>query len=96
MATVTKEFRDDFETWAADRVSKGQFTAIEMDEFKDLLRRDLTPGADTLRSGLVVSVGGVDVSAAIDNHQERYQYWAEFFRAEAMAIRQLNEVGVRR
>lgn len=96
MATVTKEFRDDFETWAADRVSKGQFTAIEMDEFKDLLRRDLSPGEDTLRSGLVVSVGGVDIPAAIDNHQERYRCWAEFFRVEATAIRQLNEVGEKR
>lgn len=90
MATVTRKFRDDFETWAADRIASGEFTPAEMEEFRDLLRRDLTPGPDQLREGLVVIIAaGVEVPAAIDNHERRYQLWADYFAAEAEAIRAL-------
>jgi len=90
MATVTKRFKDDFETWAADRLARGQFTPTDMGEFKDMLRRDLTPGPDQLREGLTVIVAaGVEVPATIDDHNERYRMWAEYFAAEAEAIRTL-------
>lgn len=84
MPTVTRKFRDDFETWAADRLARGEFTEADMAEFKDLLRRDLSTGADQLREGLTVTIAaGVKVPATIDNHEERYRLWADFFAAEA-------------
>ena len=76
MATVSRKFRDDFECWAADRIARGEFTPAAMDEFKDLLRRDLAPGPDLLRDGLTVIIAaGVEVSAAIDDHERRYRFW---------------------
>lgn len=87
MATVTRKFRDDFECWAADRLARGEFTPIDMDEFKEMLRRDLTPGPDQLRKGLTVIIAGVEVPAVIDDHEKRYQHWADFFAVEAEAIR---------
>lgn len=91
MATVTRKFRDDFECWAADRLARGEFTEADMAEFKDMLRRDLAPGPDQLRDGLtVILASGVEVPATIDDHEERYRYWADFFAAEAEAIRALH------
>lgn len=90
MATVTRKFRDDFETWAADRTARGQFTDAEMAEFKDMLRRDLAPGPDLLREGLTVIIAaGVEVPATIDDYEQRYKLWADYFAAEAEAIRRL-------
>jgi len=90
MATVTRKFRDDFDCWEADRLARGQFTSAEMEEFRALLRRDLTPGPDQLREGLTVIIAaGVDVPATINDHNERYRMWAEYFAAEAEAIRTL-------
>lgn len=89
MATVTKKFRDDFETWAADRIEKGAFTPDDMAEFKDMLRKDLTPGPDQLREGLTIIIAaGVEVPATIDDHEERYRLWAVFFDDEARLIRE--------
>ena len=90
MATVTRKFRDDFETWAADRLAKGKFTPDDMAEFKDMLRRDLTPGPDQLREGLTVIIAaGVEVPATIDDHERRYALWADYFEIEAEAISRL-------
>lgn len=90
MATVTRKFRDDFDTWAADRLARGQFTPAEMEEFRDLLRRDLAPGPDQLREGLTVIIAaGVEVPATIDDHERRYQLWADYFAAEVEAIKNL-------
>lgn len=87
MATVTRKFRDDFETWAAHQLAIGNFTAEDMAEFKAALRRDLAPGPDQLREGLTVIIAaGVEVSAAIDDHEQRYRLWADFFAVEAQAI----------
>lgn len=92
MATVTRKFREDFETWAADRVAKREFTQVDMDEFKDMLRRDLEPGPDQLRAGLsVIIAAGVEVPAAIDDKERRYQLWADYFAVEAEAIRRLEQ-----
>jgi hypothetical protein len=88
MATVTRKFRDDFDTWAADRLRKGEFTPADMEELKEMLRRDLAPGPDQLRAGLTVIIAsGVEVPAAIDDHEQRYRHWADFFSIEAEAIR---------
>lgn len=90
MATVTRKFRDDFECWAHDRLARAQFTTAEMEEFRDMLRRDLTPGPDQLREGLTVIIAaGVEVPAAIDDHNERHRLWADYFAAEAESIRDL-------
>ena len=90
MATVTRKFRDDFDCWAADRLARGQFSEAEMTEFKDMLRRDLAPGPDQLRDGLTVFLAsGVEVPATIDDHERRYQLWADYFSVEAEAIRNI-------
>jgi hypothetical protein len=89
MATVTRKFKDDFETWAAHRIEAGDWTPAEMEEFRGTIRQDLAPGPDLLRAGLVVIVGGVEVPAAIEDHEERYRLWADFFAAEADSIRNL-------
>ena len=92
MATVTRKFRDDFDTWAADRLAKGEFTPADMNEFEDMLRRDLTPGPDQLREGLTIIIAaGVEVPATIDDHERRYQLWADYFAVEAEAIRVLQK-----
>ena len=36
MATVTRKFKEDFDTWANDRISCGQLTQQEMDDLKAL------------------------------------------------------------
>lgn len=88
MATVTRKFRDDFDTWAVDRIRKGEFTPADMDEFKDMLRRDLAPGPDLLREGLAVIIAaGIEIPATINDHEERYRRWADFFDIEAESIR---------
>lgn len=88
MATVSRKFRDDFECWAADRLARSQFSKAEMDEFKEMLRRDLTPGPDLLREGLTVFIAsGVEVPATIDDHEERYRLWSDYFAVEAEVIR---------
>lgn len=93
MATVTKKFRDDFETWAASRIARGEFTSADMADFKDMLCRDLEPGADQLRHGVaVILAAGVEIPAAIDDHEERYRLWAEYFATEAEAIRAAERV----
>jgi len=90
MATVTKKFRDDFETWAANRIASGDFTSAEMADFKEMLRRDLEVGPDQLRASVtVILAAGIEIPAAIDDHEERYRLWADFFSVEADCIRQL-------
>jgi hypothetical protein len=89
MATVTKKFRDDFEAWAANRIACGEFSEAEMANFKDMLRRDLTPGPDQIREGLTtIAASGIEIPAVIDNCDERYQLWASYFASKASAIRQ--------
>jgi hypothetical protein len=92
MATVTRKFRDDFDTWAADRIRKSDFTLTDMEDFKEMLRRDLVPGPDQLRAGYTVIIAaGVEIPAAIDDHERRYQLWADYFAVEAEAIRRLGQ-----
>jgi hypothetical protein len=87
---VTKQFKDDFDTWAADRLSTGKFSQEEMDGFKAMLRIDFAPGKDQLRDGLeAINAAGVVVPVAIDNHEERYRVWTAYFADEADQIRRL-------
>ena len=87
MATVTKKFRDDFETWAGHRLASGDWTETEMQEFKGMLRKDLAPGPDQLRAGISTAAGSITKPAAIDDHEERYRLWADYFSAEASEIK---------
>lgn len=88
MATVTRQFKEDFDTWAADRIASGQFTQSEMEEMKGLLRIDFAPGPDQLRAGYsFLNEKGITIPATIDDHEERYRVWSDYFAAEANIIR---------
>ena len=83
MATVSRRFRDNFETFSAHRIATGEFTAEDVAELKRLIQIDLTPGPDQLRKEVFfLNASGVKIPATIDDHEERYRYWAEFFEAE--------------
>jgi len=84
MATVTRRFRDNFEAFAAHRVASGEFTAEEMEGLRDLVRKDLQPGPDQIRGAVdCLEIAGVKVPATIDDVEDRYRLWDEFFAAEA-------------
>lgn len=85
MATVTRKFRDDFEAWSAAALESGDWTPADMEEFKDMLRKDLASGPDQLRDGLTFSALGIETPATIDDHEERYRLWAAHFHTAAMA-----------
>lgn len=88
MATVTKQFKEDFDTWAADRLSAGIFTQDEIDGLKDMLRTDFAPGPDQLRAGYeTINAAGVTIPVAIDSHEERYLVWTAYFADEAAQVR---------
>lgn len=88
MATVTRKFKDDFDTWASDRIESGQFTNDEMEELKGMLRIDFAPGPDQLRAGYsFLNEKGITIPATIDDHEERYRVWSDYFAAEANTIR---------
>lgn len=92
MATVTRKFRDDFDAWAANRIASGEFSQEEMADFKEMLRRDLAPGPDQLRAGqTVIIAAGVEIPATVDDPEERYQLWADFFAVEAESIRSIQK-----
>jgi len=83
MATVTRKFKEQFDIWAANKIANGDFTNQEMEELKGLLRKDFTPGPDQLRAGLTfIKAAGVEVPATIDDHEERYRVWDEYFTSE--------------
>ena len=77
-----------FETFAADRVAKGWFSEGDVEELRRAVKQDLRPGPDTLRQGLeFVTEDGGTVPATIDDRDERYRIWDEFFSAEAAIIK---------
>ena len=87
MATVTRKFRDDFDAWAANRTETGEWSEADIEKFKVMLRHDLAPGEDQLRAGLkIILTAGVEMPATINDHDERYRLWADYFAAEAEAI----------
>ncbi len=80
---VTKRFKEQFDIWAARKIANGDFTNHEMEDLKALLRKDFTPGPDQLRAGLTfIKAAGVEVPATIDDHEERYRVWDEYFTSE--------------
>lgn len=87
MATVTRKFRDDFETWAQHRIDTCEWTLDEIESLREMLRTDLKPGPDQFRQGVVVLCKGIEMPAAIDDHEDRYRLWADFFDVEAKLIR---------
>lgn len=92
MAKVTRQFRDDFEIWAADRIARGEWTEAEVEDLRGMLRQDFEPGPDQLRTGVsVILATGIEIPAAIDDHEERYRLWADYFAAEAEAIQALSK-----
>ena len=74
MATVTRQFKANFERWAARVVEAGEWTEQEIEGLKDLLRKDFTPGPDQVR----------DTMNKIDDHEERYKLWDDYFAAECV------------
>ena len=83
MATVTKQFRDNFEAWSRVKIAAGDFSIEEMADLREMIRIDLKPGPDQLRKGMeIISAAGVKITAAIDDHSERYKLWDEYFTAE--------------
>jgi len=87
MATVSRRFRDNFDAFSTHRMETGEFTADDVAELKRLIQIDLTPGPDQLRKEVFfLNAAGVKIPATIDDHEERYRYWAEFFEAEVADI----------
>lgn len=87
MATVTREFKANFDAWAADRISRGEFSESDMEELKGLLRKDLQPGPDQLRQGLMhINEAGIERPTMIDDRDERYRLWENYFADEVRAI----------
>jgi hypothetical protein len=84
MAIVTKRFRDNFEVFAENRVASGAFSADEMDALRSLVRKDLEPGPDQIRGAVdCLEIAGVKIPATIDDADERYRMWDDFFASEA-------------
>lgn len=82
MALVERRFRDNFEAWAAMRIAHGDLTEQDIAELRETIRMELTPGPDTVRAGVWVVADGHVISGQIDDRDERYRLWDEFFEAE--------------
>lgn len=95
MATVTARFKDNYEFWSAHKVASKEFTQDEMDRLKGMIRKDLTKGPDQLREGLeIINAAGVPMPATIDDHEERYRLWDQFFAEECESIRSMPSSGI--
>ncbi len=83
MATVTKQFRNNFEAWAQCKIDACHFTLAEIEELRGMIRKDLTPGPDQLRGECeYFDAQGIAHPATIDDHEERYRVWDAFFAAD--------------
>lgn len=91
MATVTRQFKENFEKFAQHRIDTGQFTLAEAEEFRKMVRADLMPGPDQLRGECeYLTAAGVKVPAVIDDENERYRVWDSFFAEKC------KEIGIRK
>lgn len=91
MATVTRQFKIDFDTWAQKRIDAGEWTLDEIEGLRVMIRQDLTPGPDQLREGLTyLDSVGVERPAMIDDHEERAQLWSRFFADEVIRAAGIN------
>jgi hypothetical protein len=87
--TVTKQFKEDFDLWAADAIQRGEYTEADMAELKAILRNDFQPGPDQQREQLEFLTADGVVSAMIDSYEERIKVWTNFFAACANEIRSM-------
>lgn len=99
--TVTKQFKDNFDTWAADVIERGEWTKAQMegipghaDEmqaigFKGILRKfELSDGPDRLRDTLMHRLpDGSYTKSAIDCPKRRFAAWDAYFSEQAEIIR---------
>jgi hypothetical protein len=75
---VTKQFRDDFATWAHERVRTGDWSQQEVDGLKEMFRTaELVPGPGVPR----------DPPHCIPDVGDRVALWTAYFADEAKAIR---------
>lgn len=85
--TVSRQFRDNLEKWSAHRIATGQWTAEEIEGLREMLRTEIRPGPDQFRQGVTVLTRcGVAIPATIDDHEERYRLWDDFFADEVRII----------
>lgn len=87
---VTKQFKENFDLWAADLVDAKTWTAEEVDGFKNLMREyELADGPDRLRDTLVhYTPEGNEAPSAIDDPKKRFEYWDNYFASQAGQIKQ--------
>lgn len=86
--TVTKQFKEDFDLWAANAIQCGEFTNDDMAEFKVMLRKDMQPGPDQIREGYkAINAAGVEIPVAIDGYEDRIKVWSVFFSDAAKNLR---------
>ena len=87
---VTKQFKENFDLWAADVVEEKTWTLEEIDGFKKLMREyELADGPDRLRDDLVhYTPEGKEIPSAIDDPKARFEYWNNFFSAYAGQVKQ--------
>lgn len=87
MAKATRKFRDNFDAWSQYKIAAGHFTVQGIEELRALIRIDLTPGPDQMRAECeFFTIAGVKIPATIDDHEERYKLWDDFFAAEVADI----------
>ena len=86
---VTKQFKENFDLWAADAVESKRWDQDEIEGFKKLMREfELADGPDRLRDDLVhYTPEGVEQPRAIDDPKKRFEYWNDYFAAMAGEIR---------
>lgn len=83
MATVTRQFKEDFETWAQQKIDAREWTREEIEGLRVMIRQDLTPGPDVLRQHLThLDALGVEAPSMIEDHEERYRLWSQYFADE--------------
>lgn len=87
---VTKQFKENFDLWAADVVDAKTWTAEEVEGFKKLMREyELADGPDRLRDTLVhYTPEGNEAPSAIDDPKKRFEYWDNYFASQAGHIKQ--------
>lgn len=86
---VTRQFKENFDLWAEEAVSSGDWTQDQMDGLKEIMRKhELADGPDTMRDTLVnYTPEGVELPAAINDPKDRFDYWDKFFASKAAEIR---------
>lgn len=87
MATVTRQFKIDFEEWAQQKIDAGEWELEEIEGLRVMIRKDLTPGPDVLREHLTyLDANGIEHPAMIEDHEERARLWTQFFADEVIRV----------